>query len=108
MTIDNSVADCHDVKPITPEPEPMPADRGLPIVAYGSAGSRPTPARSQYRFYGADSYVSSGVNVTSPAAVSPGSSTMRPASVRPCSAMLNPSMQLVAGSTQKKSRPGGV
>ena len=49
-----------------------------------------------------------GVKVTSPAAVSPGPSTMIPVSVRPSAARLNPSMQLVAGSTQKKSRPVGV
>ena len=51
---------------------------------------------------------SSGMNVTSPAAVSPGSRTISPVSRRPRSARLNPSMQLVAGSTQKKSRPAGV
>ena len=53
-------------------------------------------------------YEASGVNVTSPIAVSPGSRTMSPVSVRPASARLNASTQFVAGSTQKKSWPAGV
>ena len=57
---------------------------------------------------GRESHAASGVNVTSPAAVSPGPRTMTPVSVRPAAARLKPSMQLVAGSTQKKSWPAGV
>ena len=52
--------------------------------------------------------IKNGSNVMSPPAVSFGSSSMIPVSDRPFAARLKPSIQFVAGSTQKKSCPAGV
>ena len=49
-----------------------------------------------------------GIKLTVPEMASPGGTISMPVSVRPAAARLNASMQLVAGSAQKKGWPVGV
>ena len=96
-----------------PAGEPLVNGDDRPVVLldlFLSAGHRRDERYVEAGFdgHGITAHATSGMNVTSPAAVSPGASTMIPVSVRPASARLKPSMQLVAGSTQKKSCRAGV